>query len=58
MTAITVVTTVMTIVAAIMIIVTSVFMVSKAGSIFGLLGVGIFVRHLYQLADGGGPLVV
>jgi len=58
MMTITIVTTVMTIVAAIVIIVTSIFMMGGMGSLFGFFGIGISVRHLYQLADGGGPLAV
>ena len=57
-TVIMVVTTVMTIAAAIVIIITFVFTMSGAGSPFGSFGVSVSVRRLYQLTDGGGPLVV
>ena len=53
-----VITTVMTIVVAIVVVVTSVFMMSGAGNMFGFFGVGVSIRHLYQLTDGGGPLAV
>ena len=56
--AIMVVMTVMTIGAVIVIVVTSVFVMSGAGSPFGFFGIGVSVHHLYQLADGGGPLAV
>ena len=57
-TGIVVIMTVMTITAAIMIIVACVFVMSRAGSLFGFFGVGVSIRRLYQLADGGRPLVV
>ena len=58
MTVITVITTVMTIMVAIVIVVASVFVMSRAGSPFGFFSVGISIRRLYQLTDGGRPLMV
>ena len=55
---VTVLMTVMTIAAAFMIIITSIFMMSRAGNSFGFFSIDISIRHLYQLTDGGGPLVV
>ena len=57
-TVITVITMVMTIAAAIMIVVASVFAMSGVSSLFGFFGVGVSICHLYQLANGGGPLAV
>ena len=48
----------MTIAAVIMIVIMSIFIMSGAGSPFSLFGIGISIHHLYQLADGGGPLTV
>ena len=56
--AITVIMMIMTIVAAFVIVITFVFTMGGAGSPFGFFGIGISVRHLYQLAEGGGPLAV
>ena len=56
MTAITVVMAV--IAAVIMIVVTSVFAMSGVGSPFGFFDFGISIHYLYQLANGGGPLMV
>ena len=55
---ITVVTTVMTTVVAIVIVVASVFVVSRAGSLFGFFRVGVSIHRLNQLTNGGRPLAV
>ena len=53
-----VVMTLMTTAVAIVIVVTSIFAMSRAGSLFHLFDIGVSVHRLYQLTDGGGPLVV
>ena len=41
-----------------MIVVTSAFVMSGACSPFDIFGIGVSVRCLYHLIDGGGPLAV
>ena len=57
-TVIMVITRVKTIAAAIMIAMAFVFVMSRAGSPFGFFGISIPIHRLYQLADGGRPLMV